>query len=112
MFTLIKTVAFDVQIADVDSFTLRIELFQDESDASRFRVSVWRDEHYRIESTFPQSTSTGEPEHPSSDELILVNWSHYLAGDYSDFRAANAAAALAMVLEDYQRWLRHTLGEG
>jgi len=110
MFTLIKTVAFDVQIADVDSFTLRLELFQDEADSRRFKVGIWRTELYRIQSTFPQSELTGKPEHHPSDEEILVSFGHYLAGNYSDFQADNRDAALQVVLDDFQRFLDHTLG--
>jgi hypothetical protein len=110
VFTLIKTVAFDVQLADVDAFTLRLELFQDETDDRRFKVGVWRTEFFRIQSTFPQAESTGEPEHHPSDEVILVDWSHNLAGHYSDFKAENPDAALNAVLEDFRHWLRHTLG--
>lgn len=109
VFTLIKTVVFDVEIGD-DSFALRVELFQDESDSGRFRVKMWRTEFFRIQSTFPQSASTGKPQDDPSDEFILVDWSHNLSRDYSDFRADNVDAALRVVLEDYQRWLRHTLG--
>src|SRR5579859_4379723 len=110
MFALIKTVAFDVQIGDVDSFTLRLELFQDEADDRRFKVGIWRTEFFRIQSTFPQSALTGDPEHHPSDEVILVDWSHNLAGQYSDFEAENSNAALSTVLEDLRRWLRHTVG--
>ena len=109
VFTLIKTVAFDVQIADVDTFTLRLELFQDDEDDRRFKVGMWRTEFFRIQSTFPQAASTGGPEHDPSDEVVLVDWSHNLAGQYSDFKAANPDAALNTVLEDFRHWLRHTL---
>lgn len=110
MFALIKTVAFDVEIGDVDSFTLRVELFQDQADDQRFKAGIWRTEFYRIQSTFPQAESTGEPEHYPSDEVILVDSSHNLAGEYSDFKADNPDAAMSVVLDDYQRWLRRTLG--
>ncbi len=110
MFVLVKTVAFDVQVADVDSFTLRIELFQNESDSHRFKVGIWRTELYRIQSTFPQSELTGKPEHQPSDEEILISFAQHLAGNYSDFTADNPDAALQAVLDDFQGRLRHWLG--
>lgn len=109
-FALVKTLVFDVEIDDADAFALRLELFQDETDAGRFRASLWREETFRIQSTFPQSASTGEPEDSPSDELILVDWSHQLSRNYSDFGADNADAAVKTVLDDFQRWLRHTIG--
>jgi hypothetical protein len=71
---------------------------------------MWRTEFFRIQSTFPQAGSTGEPEHHPSDEVILVDWSHNLAGQYSDFEAENPDAALNAVLEDFRHWMGDTLG--
>ena len=95
-----------------DEFALRIELFQDSDNARSFRADVWRAEHYRIQSTFPQDPSTGEPEHHPSDEVVMVDWSTFIRTDrnYRHFEAENAEAALDGVMADIQRTIDHALG--
>ncbi len=110
LYSLIKTVQFDVVPGDVDSFAVRIELFQDASNKRRFRADIWRNEFYRIQSTFPQNPSTGRPKHHSSDEVILIDWSTNVSGDYSVFEAANSNVALKIVLEDIRSTLDRVTG--
>src|SRR5439155_4159366 len=90
-----------------DSFAIRVELLQDKTRTQTFRAKIWRNELYRIQSTFPQKSSTGQPEHQPSDEVILVDWSTYVRGDYSVFKAASSAAALNMVLKAIRATLDH-----
>src|SRR5260370_7609984 len=84
LYALVKTVEFDVVLGD-DSFALRVELFQDKTRRQTFRANIWRNELYRIQSTFPQNPSTGRPEHQPSDEVILIDWSSNLRGNSSSF---------------------------
>ena len=109
LYALVKTVEFDVVLGD-DSFTLRVELFQDKTRRRTFRANIWRNEFYRIQSTFPQKSSTAQPEHQPSDEVILIDWSTNVRGDYSVFKAASSAAALNMVLKAIQAALDHATG--
>ena len=109
VYALVKTVEFDVDLGD-DSFALRVELFQDKTRRRTFRAKIWRNEFYRIQSTFPQQPSTGQPEHQPSDEVILIDWSTNVRGNYSVFKAASSAAALNMVLKAIRAALDHITG--
>ena len=109
VYALVKTVEFDVDLDD-DSFALRVELFQDKTRRRTFRAKIWRNEFYRIQSTFPQQPSTGQPEHQPSDEVILIDWSTNVRGNYSVFKAASSAAALNMVLKAIRAALDHITG--
>jgi len=109
LYALVKTVEFDVVLGD-DSFALRVELFQDKTRRQTFRANIWRNELYRIQSTFPQNPSTGRPEHQPSDEVVLIDWSSNLRGNYSVFKAASSAAALNMVLKAIRAALDHAAG--
>jgi hypothetical protein len=105
-YALVKTVEFDVVLGD-DSFPLRVELFQDKTRRRTFRANIWRSEFYRIQSTFPQNPSTGKPEDQPSDEVILINWSTNVRGNYSTFKAASSTAALNAVLKAIRAALDH-----
>jgi len=107
LYALVKTVEFDVVLGD-DSFALRVELFQDKTRRRTFRANIWRSEFYRIQSTFPQNPSTGLPEHQPSDEVVLIDWSANVRGNYSVFKAASSTAALNMVLKVIRAALDHT----
>jgi len=106
LYALVKTVEFDVVLGD-DAFALRVELFHDKSRRRIFRANIWRNEFYRIQSTFPQSLSSGVPEHQPSDEVILVDWSTNVRGNYSTFEAASSTAALNTVLKAIRAALDH-----
>ena len=107
VFALVRTVEFDVVLGD-DSFALRVELFRDTTRSETFRANIWRSESYRIQSTFPQNPSTGEPEHHPSDEVILIDWSTNVRGDYAVFKATSPTTALNLVLEAVRAALDHT----
>src|SRR5258708_32282079 len=109
LYALVKTVEFDVVLGD-DSFALRVELFQGKTRRQTFRANIWRNELYRIQSTFPQNPSTGRPEHQPSDEVVLIDWSSNLRGNYSVFKAASSPPALIIVLTAIQAVLDHAAG--
>jgi hypothetical protein len=108
-FALIRTVEFDVEVGE-DRFALRIELFVSESNPHTFRARAWRTEVYRIQSTFPQEALTGEPKHQPSDEVILIDWSSNIRGEYSTYEAESAAAALEIVIEDIHGTVDRAVG--
>lgn len=110
IYELIRTIEFDVEVGD-DDFLLRVELFRAKSDSNYFRAHVWRREFFTIQSTFPQDAGTHEPVDPPSDEMIFVDDSHQLSGDYSHFQAESDTAALQMILDDFQSRLKHIAGE-
>jgi len=106
LYELVKTVEFDVVLGD-DSFALRVELFEDKTRRRTFRANIWRNEFYRIQSTFPQNASTAQPEHQPSDEVILIDWSTNLRGNFSVFKATSSTAALNLVLKAIRAALDH-----
>lgn len=105
IFTLVNTVEFEIvwphgPDGDLDEFITRIELFQAKTNPKTFRAHIWRTESYRIQSTFPQDPSTGQPKDKPSDEEILVEWSANLLGDYRLFEAESAESAMDLVAKD------------
>jgi hypothetical protein len=105
IFTLVSTVEFEMvwphgPDSEVDEFVARIELFQAKGNPKTFRADIWRTEYYRIQSTFPQDPSTGQPDHHPSDQEILVEWSINLEGDYRLFEAESPESAMDLVLKD------------
>jgi hypothetical protein len=110
LYKLVKTVEFDVALGD-DSFALRVELLQDTVRKQAFRANVWRNEFYRIQPTFPEHPKTGRPQHRPSDEVILIDWSSNIAGEYSEFEAPGPAVALKTVLKDIRGTLDRAAGD-
>ncbi len=107
LFELVRTLEVDLRLGE-DHVPLRIELFGDLADATRFRCHVWEREFFRLTPTFPQDDA-GEPKDVSDDEL-LVERSTQLRGDYDDFTAPDADAALKRVMEDLAERLEHWTG--
>jgi len=101
LFDLIKITEFDLHLGE-ESFRIRVEL-------TRFRANVWRAEHYRIQSTFPQNS--GRPGHEPSDELVWVNWSEILRTCNKVFVSPSVARAGEAVFNELYAWIRHTRGE-
>jgi hypothetical protein len=109
LFELAKTVEFNLEVAE-DHFSLRVELFQDISNAQRFRARIWRLEVYRIQSTFPQNETDGQPADQPSDESIFVDTSAWLSQCYEDFRAETPDRAIQIILNDLRDFLVRTSG--
>ena len=65
---LVETLELSVSREDHE-LILRVEIFESLSKPNHYCAPVWRLEHYRIQSTFPQLA--GAPSHPPSDEVIL-----------------------------------------
>jgi len=110
IYELSRAIEFDVALG-TDGFHLRIELFSAPTRPNTFRARVWRSEFYRIQSTFPQDSKTHQPADPPSDELIFVDFSTQLSGDYSNFRAQDETAALQLILDDCLQFLKRVTGE-
>jgi hypothetical protein len=109
LFELAKTVEFNLEIAE-DHFSLRVELFQDISNAQRFRARIWRLEMYRIQSTFPQNETDYQPTDQPSDESIFVDTGAWLSQCYEDFRAETPDRAIQIILNDLRDFLVRTSG--
>ena len=109
LYELIKTMEVDLELGN-DSFSLRIELFQSTSSSGWFRARLWRTEFYRLQSTFPQDTNSGQPAHHPSDEIIQIYWSPYPSQDYQYFQAEDPPAALQRVLDDVRRFVERVAG--
>ncbi len=109
VFELAKVIEFDIQIGD-DGYGIRVELLQELSDGNRFRARLWRNEFFRIQSTFPQIENTGHPADGPSDEAIYVDSDDWLSGHYRDFRAETPESALQTVLNAFRNFLVHTMG--
>lgn len=107
LFELAKIIEFDLEVAE-DHFSLRLELFQDISDAQRFRARIWRLEMYRIQSTFPQNETDGQPSDQPSDESILVDTGLWLSQRYEDFQAETPDRAIQIILNDLRDFLVRT----
>ena len=89
-----------------DEFSLRIELFRSLTNKKLFRYRAWRNEFFRIQSTFPQSNS-GNPKHEPSDETILVGFSQPYFESSKDIRADSASKALKRVIQELGKSLEH-----
>ena len=107
LFELAKIIEFDVEVGG-DHFSLRLELFQDISDAQRFRARIWRLELYRIQSTFPQNETDGQPSDHPSDESIFVDTGSWLSRRYEDFQAETPDRAIQIILNDLRNFLVRT----
>lgn len=113
LFELIGTYELDISLTnpdDGDQFSLRIELFRALTDPKLFRCKVWRNELFRIQSTFPQDT-TGKPKHEPSDEMVLVSFSQAHFGSRETFRAASPKEALNQVIKGLGQLLEHITSE-
>jgi len=108
VFELVKTVEVDLALCD-ETWPTRFEIMRDTERQDFFRCRVWQLESFRIQSTFPQSGGT--PAHLPSDHGIFVEWEGRNVGGYKDFVAADAEAALRIVIEDFREFLEHTTQE-
>ena len=106
VYELVKVLEFNIDLQGIEIFPLRLEIFRSLEDNCRFRAHIWRTEFFRIQSTFPQED--GKPSHQTSDEEILVDFSHYLTVDYDDFRANSIEEAIELIIEDLKRFLDKT----
>src|SRR5215475_13377140 len=100
-----KTVELDIQFGD-NSWSIRIELLQDTEVKDHFRCHVWELELFRLTPTFPQDKN-GQPAQVSDDALMVDRGIPHsrIAYPTEDIVAADADAALAIVLDDLKRYL-------
>lgn len=109
LFELIGTYELDINFAgelDDDSFSLRIELFRSLSNKKMFRYKAWRNEFFKIQSTFPRNNSGGHLHEPS-DELILVSFSQPHFGPCDEFLSDTPKKALSKIVKDLEKLLEH-----
>jgi len=105
---LVDTVELSVPFED-DELLLRIELFESLAHARHYCARIWRLEHYRIQSTFPQ-VAGGLPAHQPSDELILKEFEGFESPLEEPVQFASCLAARDYVLEQLAQWLTLHLG--
>ena len=114
VFELISTYEIDINLTsdrNEDQFSLRIELFRSLADRKLFRCKTWRNELFRIQSTFPQDDA-GRPKHDPSDEMILVGFSQQHFGPRDEFLADSPDEALSKIIQDLGKSLEHITSEG
>lgn len=87
-----------------EELVLRIEFFQNLVDRELFSARIWRLEHYRLQSTFPQRD--GVPHHCPSDEVILKEFEGFESPLSQPTRFVDVVAARAFVLEKLAEWWR------
>ncbi|HNU71232.1 MAG TPA: hypothetical protein PKL48_05910 [Thermodesulfobacteriota bacterium] len=111
-FKLIDTYEVDIHFElgdDGEHFSLRIELFQSLEDKSVFRYRAWRDELFRIQSTFPRD-SRNVPRHEPSDELILTAFSQVNFGSSVELNANTVQDALNEAIDHLGDMLENVSG--
>ena len=113
VFELVKTVEFDIQLSDEDSWTVRIEIFRDTEQQNLFRCHVWELELFRLVPSFPR-TEKDEPAHITDDVIMVergISHSEIASRLNKSFNASSVDAALQMVIEDFKKFLESTTGE-
>jgi len=110
VFELVATFEFDMTLGEDASWPTRVELYQAAQEPNLFRCRVWQSELYRIQSTFPQIADV--PAHEPSDELVLVDYSHYLRSSWDPwaFEADSPEAARRLVEQALLAFLDHATG--
>ncbi|MBI4851266.1 MAG: hypothetical protein HY819_05510 [Acidobacteria bacterium] len=109
VFELIKTIEIDIELGE-DSWTSRIELFQDTEKRDYFRCRVWELELFRLTLSFPRNEN-GEPAHITDDSIWVERPFPRSKIDYEGFIASNPDHALQSVIEDLKNFLEHVTGE-
>ncbi len=107
-FELVKMMEFDI-LFDQSLTTIRIELFQSIDRDNRFRARLWELESMRLTPTQPQDES-GEPTE-ITDDPVLLERSHGLTSDFTEFEAQNVMAALRLILVDIGKNLKRMTNE-
>ncbi|MFQ6017092.1 MAG: hypothetical protein ACE5KF_02760 [Kiloniellaceae bacterium] len=108
IFELMKIVEIDCAFGG-QMVPVRIELYRDTENASRFRCRLWEREAFRLTPTFPQNEA-GQPTEISDDE-ILAERSGQLSKEFDDFMAPDPETALTVVLNSLLERLEQGTGE-
>ena len=107
---LVNTYEVDLELGPDLSFPLRIELFQDTERREWFRAHVWELEHFNLEPTFPVKSKIGKPKRYKATELLMLERSTQMKGNYGSFKAKSAQDALGKFLKDLKERLAHWTG--
>lgn len=86
-----------------DETSLRLELLESRCSIGWYRARIWRLEHFRIQSTFPQD-DTGCPRDEPSDELIWKEFESFGSSLEEPRQFDSVDAAEACVLEELEAW--------
>lgn len=90
--------------SDDDELILRVEILQNLAEPNLFSARIWRLEHYRLQSTFPQRD--GVPQHCPSDEVIMKEFEGFESPLSTPTRFVDVSAARAFVLDKLAEWWR------
>jgi hypothetical protein len=110
VYELVRTCEVDLEI-EGDAWPVRVELYRDREDESRYRARVWLLETFRIQPTFPQSDD-GIPQDDAGDEDLLVEWSYNLREEFGSFNAETDDEAFDHVLSALEEFVAHVAGNG
>jgi hypothetical protein len=109
----VKTLELDIQFSGEGAGTTRIELFRDTEHPDRYRCHVWELELFRLTPSFPRNKEN-EPAHVTDDAIMVergIPRSDIASLLNAPFEAPGTEAALALVVEDLQKFLEHVTGE-
>lgn len=109
VFSLVKLLEVDLSGGD-DSWTERIEIWEDTEDSTRFRCRFWQSEPFRLTPSFPRNEQ-GQPAHHTDDILLVERNFTGQTVTLEPFPAANVDAAVAIALGDLKRFIEHTTKE-
>lgn len=109
VFSLVRVVEVDLAFGD-DSWTERIEIWQDTEDSTRFRCRFWELEPFRLIPSFPQDQQ-GHPINQTDDTLLVERALTGQTVTLEPFHAASVERAVAIALDDLRRFIEHTTEE-
>lgn len=104
VYELVKVIELDLRLGD-EFIPLRFEIFQDTERKNHFRCRLWQLELHRLQPTFPMDEK-GQPEH-IQDAVIILGWIGPKMKTYDNIVADDADIALAIVMDDFKRFLEH-----
>ena len=109
IFTLARVVEVDLALGE-ESWSERIEIWQDSEDSTRFRCRFWETEPFRLIPSFPRDEQ-GEPAHQTEDTLLVERSLTGQGITLEPFHAATIEEAVTIALGDLRRFIEHATEE-
>jgi len=100
-------IVFEDAGEDGDSFSLRIELFQSQSDSGLYRYRAYRTDHYRLKPTFPLEIEKDI----LADEMLFVRFGAPHLPEIDDFHASSPEDAFKEILDRLNKSMKHITGK-
>jgi hypothetical protein len=107
-FVLVRVTELELSLGSQDNALLRVETLESRSNPGTFKARIWRLEHFRIQSSFPQQLGIPMSEH--SDERIWKEFDGFSCPLETARGFPSAVAAEEYVLNALSRWLEDQLG--